>query len=412
MTFRAGFHLGNLGSGPDDGSRRLISVARPQALLAMENVHPSSLDGWLESNYRDSFLILRKHFDAGGTKADPHRVMNWVNGQLQMLDNYLNHSDYIRTMYNEGRVGVKIFNEPNFDFEGFGSDESNMKLYNHLFCIATEQIKKRFSNTKAILYSLAPGNGDCYFRTDRTNSHYWYHGPEAAVDNPTQLQINQSILSCLTKDAKEAADWLGVHIYPNHDDWNELYKGRRFEQYWKFVPKKLQENTFILEASVGDNMGQDVRSKVTSDWLSMLKTKNGIKGVTLWWLRNGDNTWEKHFYTEPDGKLRPVANTIVSFNNTIDSTPPIPDTLPDNVDLIDVLRNSAWNNVGVAYNKEAYFPKYALRQDLGRPVTNEIYINFGSRRYVYQAFDKGIVYSEVVDGNVVIERTNHFGWMV
>lgn len=566
MADKVGFHLGNWRDGPDEGSKKLIAESKANSLLAMDAVKPDEILFWA-SAVPDGYLILRKHF-GGGPNASGARVMDWANGQAEMVDNYLKFAP-LRRIYESGRMGVKIFNEPNFEFEGFGQSEEAMIRYNNLFQQAASFIRQRFPNIKIIGFSLAPGNRDVYFTSDKTNVHYWLHGPEASKDNPTQLEINAAFHSCLTKDVKMSSDWFGVHVYPTPGNWDKPWLGKRFERYWKFMPKHMVENTFILEASVADDAGQDVRAQEMKLWLTMLKNYPNIKTATMWWLRPGDPTWERHFYTNPEGTYRPAAYTIINFNTSATSSPqptptpseptdenlqrtldyeglplgirkpivadgeyywyvkefialnpqesngninvyvrcfdengnrvigvpvvfswpggsvigntenkppvewgdvnfamgpgastwfpdrdgpgpyevkvgtfktevaygmglpvrqhfsykvvfqkvkavakPPEDDVPNYEDIGHFIVNSAWNKLGVSMNRDAYFFKYARKENLGRPLGEEYDVTYGKRIYRVQPYDKGIVFAEVANGQVLINTTNHVGWFV
>lgn len=66
------------------------------------------------------------------------------------------------------------------------------------------------------------------------------------------------------------------------------------------------------------------------------------------------------------------------------------------------VRAVAWNALGVPYNPDAAFVKYAKAQGLGRPLGPER----GEGRYTVQAFERGIVYAVDADwGNV-----RHLAW--
>jgi hypothetical protein len=556
LRFRAGFHLGNWGTGPLEPDIRLIQETKAGALLAMHNIQPQTIEFWAKEN-PNGYIILRNHFDHSGIVATGAAVMNWANGQCEMIDRFL-HVTAFRDLYEKGLMGAKVFNEPNMPgrLEGFGNDDVGMRAYNNLFPQAANFIKQRFPKINIIGYSMTPGNMDVYFPTDAKSTHYWLHGPEAAKDNPTQIEVNASIQSCLTVDAKSAMDWFGCHIYPHPGTWDAPHLGRRFEKYWKFLPTKLINNTFILEASAADAAGQDVRAVETVKWLNMLQQFPQVKAVTLWWLRNGDGTWEKHFYTEPSGDYRKIAYAIKDFNNQevvvnpptqppapVPTNPPAtPIKLPNGVTLnqaivqpnqevwrltrfeyqdelasggrhhidiiqphdsrssilitntstretftlpldkpltepaqnhpmygignvysakmtglpsdevlgmtmpgnrhvvyqlwftkvkeqtsqppvptppteevtnpVDFIRNSAWSDLGIARNKEAYFFKYAFAHQLGRPVSNEKKVTIGKRNYLYQSFDKGIIFAEVSANEIVnIESTSHIDWL-
>lgn len=558
-----GFHLGNMGAAPTPAAQKVITNTKAKLLLAMDNIVPGTGDvnrkfiiDWAAKN-PDGYLVLRKYYAKG------QGIIDWANGQAEMVENYLKFPE-IKRIYDNGRMGVKIFNEPNFDFEGWGWSEDALKRYNNDFIAANSFLKQRLPKIKTIIYSLAPGNGDVYFSGDFKGRHYWLHGPEASKDNPTQTEITAAYHSCLTKDAKMVADWFGIHVYPLPGTWDKPWLGKRFETYWKFMPEHLRKNTFILECSVADDAGQTTRGNETYLWLEMLrKSFPDVKAVALWWLRDGDKTWLKHFYTNDDGSFRPVANKVVEFVSKYGSMPstqepiptpePTPTPTPTDRELINVpswvsfkfkednpneilgtkywrlkkfefvdsdkaeglhhifsvephnpnvemrtanqsggvwftkldkptnepaanfamwsgniysaklrqvggvtasdwvyglqmpqnqhvayyltwelaeisepepepepvppqtieqvVQNAAWNEVGVSFNKEAYFFKYAKLYNLGKPETQEKDVVYGKRTYRFQGYSNGIVFAEVVDGNVIIDTTNHIDWL-
>jgi hypothetical protein len=57
------------------------------------------------------------------------------------------------------------------------------------------------------------------------------------------------------------------------------------------------------------------------------------------------------------------------------------------------MRNAAWNQLGIPFNPEAAFAKYAREQKLGNPVTTE----FDVSGYRAQGFAGGIVYAKIGD---------------
>ena len=66
------------------------------------------------------------------------------------------------------------------------------------------------------------------------------------------------------------------------------------------------------------------------------------------------------------------------------------------------IRNSAWGELGIPFNRDAAFGKYASKNKMGFPVTDEV--DVGEHRV--QGFAAGIVYAKVGDwGNVA-----HIDW--
>ena len=67
----------------------------------------------------------------------------------------------------------------------------------------------------------------------------------------------------------------------------------------------------------------------------------------------------------------------------------------------DQLRNVMWNSLGIAYNKDFAFPKYAAAKNLGLPRSNEIRFNSnglkGDGEYIGQTFDGGFIWCKFGD---------------
>lgn len=76
-----------------------------------------------------------------------------------------------------------------------------------------------------------------------------------------------------------------------------------------------------------------------------------------------------------------------------------------------LLVEKAWNKVNVPFNKEAYFYQYAKMYKLGMPASTEYSITVNRRNYRCQAFIGGIVFAEVVNGQVQTATTNHVDWL-
>jgi len=77
-------------------------------------------------------------------------------------------------------------------------------------------------------------------------------------------------------------------------------------------------------------------------------------------------------------------------------------------DLLQTIRNAAWQKVGVPFNPDAAFPRYARERGLGAPVpgTGEFDVRINGIDYRVQPFVGGIVYCVVGDwGNV-----KHIDW--
>jgi hypothetical protein len=72
---------------------------------------------------------------------------------------------------------------------------------------------------------------------------------------------------------------------------------------------------------------------------------------------------------------------------------------PPPSDPLDAIRDAAWGKLGVPYNPDAAFPKYARVHNLGVPMAGE----FDVAGYRAQGYAGGIVYCKIGDwGNVQV----------
>ncbi|MCB0078458.1 MAG: hypothetical protein KDD73_13670 [Anaerolineales bacterium] len=327
LRHRAGLHLGNWGSIPSN-TRDIIRRVRPGLLLAMENIPPNDVVDWARAT-PDGMLVLRKHYAAPEGGANGGSTANWANGQCNMIENYLHHPA-IRVIYEAGRLIVKQFNEVNFGFEWGGSMEriEAIQRYNGLFPSTAAFIKQRFPKAQIAGPSLAPGNWDVQLPND-PDGVYW-------------LQEDSHI-----RDALAAMDYFSCHVYPLPGTWATPWLGQRFIHYWQFLPERLRQRTLILECSAADAAGQHVRAEETSLWLNSLSAypnerhDGQIVGTALWWMRDGDRTWEGHFYTDPNGTPRPIVEAVADYNEGAVIPDPDPEPQPDN-----------WRDTALAWGRD------------------------------------------------------------
>jgi len=61
----------------------------------------------------------------------------------------------------------------------------------------------------------------------------------------------------------------------------------------------------------------------------------------------------------------------------------------------EAIRNKAWNEMAIAYNPDAGFPRYARQHGLGAPLTGETDVEFGDKTFRLQGFVGGVVFTEI-----------------
>ena len=72
---------------------------------------------------------------------------------------------------------------------------------------------------------------------------------------------------------------------------------------------------------------------------------------------------------------------------------------------VDVVREAAWNAVGIPFNPIAAFPRYAREHNLGNPETEEFEFSHAGVDYRGQGFSGGIVFARVGDWGNIQELT-------
>ena len=72
----------------------------------------------------------------------------------------------------------------------------------------------------------------------------------------------------------------------------------------------------------------------------------------------------------------------------------------------EAVRNKAWNEMAIAYNPDAGFPRYARQHGLGAPLTDESDVQFEDKTYRLQGFVGGIVFTQVGKW----DQVSHIEW--
>jgi hypothetical protein len=214
-------------------------------------------------------------------------------------------------------------------------------------------------------------------------------------------------------DIFQTGDYLGLHEYwaLSGPQQNWKWWGGRFLQCPYKVPILITEcgidtgvtgNWYGGWYDLPGSMDQKaVRYVDEIYWYARQGTADGrIKGIFPFTYDIGGKEWEKFdirnegwintFFKKLDAEGMPQPGTM--------PTPPTPTPTPTptpgpSAAVIQAIRNAAWNQLGIPYNPEAAFAKYARAQKLGNPVTTE----FDISGYRAQGFAGGIVYAKIGD---------------
>jgi len=210
----------------------------------------------------------------------------------------------------------------------------------------------------------------------------------------------------------QPGDYLGLHEYWALDGAAENWRwwGGRFLQCPYQVPILITE-CGIDTGVTGNFYGGWYDLPGTTDqkavryvnelwWYAQQCAKDGrVKGILPFTYDIGGNEWEKFdIRSVPflDAFWRKLAAEGLPQPGGVTPPPPPPPPPPVS-DPVQVLRNAAWNRLGIAFNPDAAFGKYAREQDLGNPVTGEFDVSTSAGDFREQGFAGRIVYCKIGD---------------
>lgn len=323
-------------------------------------------------------------------------VRQYIDQCKRAIDDAL---QYVRA----DKLHVCIFNEPNMPssagWEGFGPEPEMMMRFDGVFC-QTYSALKAYNQAPKIPWSpLTIGNRDAWFAGD-PYGHYYMHGPEACKTDPSAAEIAAAKTSCLCRNSLALADEYLAHVYVHHarDAYMQPHYGLRHERYAKFFPKPMK--VWITECGMPNrNLWPEWGGPAMIAWLNTLSVRGGVDGIA-WWILGNNPKWGAPWYSgsQPRAEVYQIADWFRANQGATAPTPQ-PEAQPMHEDAV---RAIAWNALGVPYNKDAAFVKYAKANNLGRPLGPER----REGRYTVQPFDGGIVYA--VDANW--DAVSHYSW--
>lgn len=213
-------------------------------------------------------------------------------------------------------------------------------------------------------------------------------------------------------DIMKAGDYLGLHEYwaLSGPQQNWRWWGGRFLQCPYDVPILVTECGIDTGVSgvwyggwrdlPGDSMDQKAARFVDElYWYAQKCSDDGrVQGIFPFTYDIGGKEWEKFdirdqvwietFFSKlnAEGMPQPGAGPEPPAAGPPASPGP-------SASVIQALRNAAWSQLGIPYNPEAAFAKYARQHGMGNPVTTE----FDISGYRAQGFTGGIVYAKTGD---------------
>jgi hypothetical protein len=221
-------------------------------------------------------------------------------------------------------------------------------------------------------------------------------------DAPPEWDFFKPVIDIMT-----SGDYLGLHEYwaLSGPQQNWKWWGGRFLQCPYKVPILITEcgiDTGVTGNWYGgwydlpeSSMEQKAARYVNEIyWYAKQGSADGrVKGIFPFTYDIGGKEWEKFdirnqvwieaFFKKLDAEGMPKPGTI--------PTPTPTPTPGPSAATIQAIRNAAWTQLGIPYNPEAAFAKYARTNKLGDPVTTE----FDISGYRAQGFAGGIVFAKI-----------------
>ncbi len=330
-----GEHLGNYVDHLTPGLKMQLRATKPTVLLFMDSFPAGAVNetvGILASEGVAVTLICRVYYNPAG-QGSPASITDYIS-HVAARFNDLIAQPLIEQVYRDGRLWVKLFNETNIGIEGFPRGRAGFAPALEAWQRVVTAIRPLFPALKIGSLANTPGNDDAYFYGDLLNMPYWYHGAEAAIQNPTPANIAAAKASCPMRPMFEAADGIFTHMYAPETRMTsgelQTWYSRRFEQYLKFLP--AGKPMFICECDAGYDDGPQARANGMLWWLrNVIDPNPRVAGVCLWWNAapgEGDPIWTKHYMRDAEGDVAPVVSAVAAYRNESAPPPAPPPTEP------------------------------------------------------------------------------------
>lgn len=326
-TQKYGEHLGNYIDHLTEGLRTQLRATKPTVLLFMDSFPAGAVNetvGILAGEGVAVTLICRVYYPPTG-QGSPESITDYINRVVARFNDLI-AQPLVEQAYRDGRLWVKLFNETNIGIEGFPQGRVGFAPALAAWQRAVAALRPLFPPLKIGSLANTPGNDDTYFYGDLLNLPYWYHGPEAAKENPTPANIAAAKASCPMRPMFEAADGIFTHMYAPETRMTsgelQRWYSRRFEQYLKFLP--ANKPMFICECDAGYDDGPQSRANGVVWWLrNVIDVNERVGGVCIWWNAapgEGDPIWTKHYTRDAQGNFAPLVAAVAVYRN--ESTPP------------------------------------------------------------------------------------------
>jgi len=225
---------------------------------------------------------------------------------------------------------------------------------------AAENVSSRPSRTKidaVVLHATAGG---------LSGTLAWFANPSSGVSAHYVVAKNGQIYQMV--EEKDRAHHAGLSEYQGRDNFNDFSIGIE-----------------IVNLNDGVDPYPEAQFEAVVDLVSYLAEKYNIQKE--WVVTHAQTSQKLTGKTDPrnfatEELLRRIYDPLAN--------------LP-----VDVVREAAWNALGIPFNPIAAFPRYAREHNLGNPETEEFDFAHAGVDYRGQGFSQGIVFARVGDwGNI------------
>jgi hypothetical protein len=174
-------------------------------------------------------------------------------------------------------VKFEILNEPNHSegYEGWGSSDAEARSFRDWYLEALSRLRRACPWAKFGFPGLAP---------------HWPHRDLEWLD--------------ICREAVEASDWLGCHIYWQHDNQLKNDWGLRFKAYHKMFPDKVIEITEFGNST--PNLSGDIVAVQYAMFYQELFKYPYLGSASAFLASSADPQWALFVWRKEFGELRPM----------------------------------------------------------------------------------------------------------
>ena len=277
---KVGLHLDN--RVPIDEPTRVYLQAMDPAAVLVTGSTPESDIAWLKAQFPDTTIIVRVVYQAG---MDHTGYYASTFSLWQMVRRYFPNE----------QVLVQLYNEPQFEYEGFGQSTSAIQEFYSRWSNGYWWLKGNNGEVRFGFTPMTPGNRDLPVAED----------PPGTL---TYLYYCQPLLAL--------CDAMFLHIYAEYPEQvDDPWIGNRIVQYKKWSQNKP---IYITESAICSK-DQATRGQLTVHWFQQYVVPDPQVVAVTQWIGNvpgnpaQDPAFDQDRHFNPDGSYRRVAIDMLAY---------------------------------------------------------------------------------------------------